>query len=175
MSTHTHTHTHCTLSCRLDCSQLCVCSHTDSTLVEPGAGEVEHTTALRGPSSVSTQSNQVITPLNLSMEQKSPANRTPDTSSLSDISTPTPSQFNPFPSLNLPSLNPYLKRDLTTMSPSPSARSATPLTNGSVLSRGGQSCRTTSSEMEFRRDLASLDADIARLQIQFRVALQSNP
>lgn len=32
------------------------------------------------------------------------------------------------------------------------------------------SCRTTASEAEFRSDLASLDADIARLQMQFRVA-----
>ena len=34
----------------------------------------------------------------------------------------------------------------------------------------GTSCRTTASEAEFRSDLASLDADIARLQMQFRVA-----
>ena len=33
-------------------------------------------------------------------------------------------------------------------------------------------CSTTSSEVEFRRDLAALDADIARLQVHFRVALQ---
>ena len=31
---------------------------------------------------------------------------------------------------------------------------------------------TTSSELEFRRDLAALDADIARLQVHFQVALQ---
>lgn len=30
---------------------------------------------------------------------------------------------------------------------------------------------TTSSEIEFRRDLAALDADIARLQVHFKVAL----
>ena len=30
---------------------------------------------------------------------------------------------------------------------------------------------TTSSELEFRRDLAALDADIARLQVHFQVAL----
>ena len=35
----------------------------------------------------------------------------------------------------------------------------------------GTSCRTTASEAEFRSDLASLDADIARLQMQFRVAM----
>ena len=35
----------------------------------------------------------------------------------------------------------------------------------------GGSCRTTASEAEFRSDLASLDADIARLQMQFRVAM----
>ena len=35
----------------------------------------------------------------------------------------------------------------------------------------GASCRTTASEAEFRSDLASLDADIARLQMQFRVAM----
>ena len=47
----------------------------------------------------------------------------------------------------------------------------------SVTSRGidAQSSVTTSSEVEFRKDLASLDADIARLQIQFRVALQTSP
>ena len=33
-----------------------------------------------------------------------------------------------------------------------------------------QSTLTSSSELEFRKDLASLDADIARLQMQFRVA-----
>ena len=33
-------------------------------------------------------------------------------------------------------------------------------------------CSTTSSEVDFRRDLAALDADIARLQVHFRVALQ---
>ena len=38
-----------------------------------------------------------------------------------------------------------------------------------------QSVLTTSSEVEFRRDLASLDADIARLQMQFRVAMQRQP
>lgn len=37
----------------------------------------------------------------------------------------------------------------------------------------GQSSRTTISEVEFRRDLASLDADIERLQMQFRVAMQA--
>ena len=31
---------------------------------------------------------------------------------------------------------------------------------------------TTSTEQEFRRDLATLDADIARLHIQFKVAQQ---
>ena len=31
---------------------------------------------------------------------------------------------------------------------------------------------TTSSELEFRRDLAALDADIARLQVHFQVTLQ---
>ena len=31
---------------------------------------------------------------------------------------------------------------------------------------------TTSSEFEFRRDLAALDADISRLQIHFNVAMQ---
>ncbi len=35
-----------------------------------------------------------------------------------------------------------------------------------------QSLLTTSSEVEFQRDLASLDADIARLQLQFSVAFQ---
>lgn len=35
----------------------------------------------------------------------------------------------------------------------------------------GTSCRTTASEAEFRSDLANLDADIARLQMQFRVAI----
>ena len=35
----------------------------------------------------------------------------------------------------------------------------------------GTSCRTTASEAEFRSDLANLDADIARLQMQFRVAM----
>ena len=30
--------------------------------------------------------------------------------------------------------------------------------------------KTTSSERQFRQDLASLDAEIARLQLQFRVA-----
>ncbi len=35
----------------------------------------------------------------------------------------------------------------------------------------GTSCRTTASEAEFRSDLASLDADIERLQMQFRVAM----
>ena len=44
---------------------------------------------------------------------------------------------------------------------------ATDLHSASVL--------TTSSEVEFRRDLASLDADIARLQMQFRVAMQRQP
>lgn len=46
----------------------------------------------------------------------------------------------------------------------------------SVTSRGidVQSSVTTSSEMEFRKDLESLDSDIARLQIQFRVALQTS-
>ena len=31
---------------------------------------------------------------------------------------------------------------------------------------------TTASELDFRRELATLDADIARLQVQFKVALQ---
>ena len=38
-----------------------------------------------------------------------------------------------------------------------------------------QSTLTTSSELEFRKDLASLDADIARLQMQFRVAEHNAP
>lgn len=38
-----------------------------------------------------------------------------------------------------------------------------------------QSTLTTSSELEFRKDLASLDADIARLQMQFRVAVHNAP
>lgn len=33
-----------------------------------------------------------------------------------------------------------------------------------------QSTLTSSSELEFRKDLATLDADIARLQMQFRIA-----
>lgn len=36
-----------------------------------------------------------------------------------------------------------------------------------------QSVMTTCSELDFRKDLASLDTDIARLQAQFKVALQS--
>ena len=35
-----------------------------------------------------------------------------------------------------------------------------------------RSSMTTASELDFRKELASLDADIARLQVQFRVALQ---
>lgn len=38
-----------------------------------------------------------------------------------------------------------------------------------------RSTLTTSSELEFRQDLASLDADIARLQMQFRVAIHNAP
>lgn len=38
-----------------------------------------------------------------------------------------------------------------------------------------RSTLTTSSELEFRQDLASLDADIARLQMQFRVAIHNVP
>ena len=35
-----------------------------------------------------------------------------------------------------------------------------------------RSSLTTASEVDFRKDLATLDADIARLQVQFRIALQ---
>ena len=35
-----------------------------------------------------------------------------------------------------------------------------------------RSSMTTNSELDFRKDLASLDSDIARLQVQFKVALQ---
>jgi len=35
-----------------------------------------------------------------------------------------------------------------------------------------RSSMTTASELDFRKELAGLDADIARLQVQFRVALQ---
>lgn len=51
----------------------------------------------------------------------------------------------------------------------------------SVVSDGGSlrnvdlhSMLTTSTEAEFQRDLASLDAEIARLQIQFKVAFQDH-
>ncbi len=47
--------------------------------------------------------------------------------------------------------------------------------SGNVKNDDLQSMLTTSSEIEFQRDLASLDADIARLQIQFKVALQGTP
>ena len=45
------------------------------------------------------------------------------------------------------------------------------ISSGAQTSVTGASCRTTASEAEFRSDLASLDADIARLQMQFRVAM----
>ena len=45
------------------------------------------------------------------------------------------------------------------------------ISSGAQTSVTGTSCRTTASEAEFRSDLASLDADIARLQMQFRVAM----
>ena len=45
------------------------------------------------------------------------------------------------------------------------------VSSGAQTSVTGTSCRTTASEAEFRSDLASLDADIARLQMQFRVAM----
>ena len=45
------------------------------------------------------------------------------------------------------------------------------ISSGAQTSITGTSCRTTASEAEFRSDLASLDADIARLQMQFRVAM----
>lgn len=50
-------------------------------------------------------------------------------------------------------------------SPTPSADAKS--TTTSVL--------TTSSEIDFRNNLATLDADIARLQMQFKVARQSTP
>lgn len=37
-----------------------------------------------------------------------------------------------------------------------------------------QSMLTTSSEVDFQRDLATLDADIERLQMQFRIAVQQH-
>lgn len=52
--------------------------------------------------------------------------------------------------------------------PSPKQSTRSSLQSSSVA---GASCRTTASEAEFRSDLASLDADIARLQMQFRVAM----
>ena len=58
-------------------------------------------------------------------------------------------------------------RDRGVQSPKQSTRSISSL-QSSVT---GTSCRTTASEAEFRSDLASLDADIARLQMQFRVAM----
>ena len=41
-----------------------------------------------------------------------------------------------------------------------------------IFSQSWTTCQTTSTEVDFRRDLAALDADIARLQIQFNVAHQ---
>lgn len=71
---------------------------------------------------------------------------------------------------------------LASTPPSTRARGAGlgyPLYSGSL--RGSQSSSadarssvTTSSELDFRKDLATLDADIARLQVQFQVALQPN-
>ena len=61
----------------------------------------------------------------------------------------------------------------------PSSKSTASSRNGSgaasVTATDTRSVLTTSSEVEFRRDLASLDADIARLQMQFRVAMQRQP
>lgn len=52
--------------------------------------------------------------------------------------------------------------------PSFSSSSSSP----SLISADVKSTVTTSSEIEFRNNLASLDADIARLQMQFKVARQ---
>lgn len=49
-----------------------------------------------------------------------------------------------------------------------------PLKTSSSLSSNAESRVTTSSEIDFRNNLATLDADIARLQMQFKVALQSS-
>ncbi len=111
----------------------------------------------RGPASVSSASNPVITPLNLTSELHPLLQPTSEASSL------TMTHFNHL--LPPPS---SLKTN--------SSKTDSPLSS-SVAGRGQldtQSCLTTSSEMEFKKDLASLDADIARLQIQFRVALQTS-
>ena len=129
----------------------------DLTLTESQTEEPhEFNSPPRGPASVSSASNPVITPLNLSSELH------PLSPPTSEASTLTMSHFNhllPPSSMNTNSL-----------------RTDSPLSS-SVGARGQldtQSCLTTSSEMEFKTDLASLDADIARLQIQFRVALKKS-
>lgn len=47
-----------------------------------------------------------------------------------------------------------------------------PTSSRSSVATDVKSSVTTSSEVDFRNNLASLDADIARLQMQFKVALQ---
>ena len=51
--------------------------------------------------------------------------------------------------------------------------STSPSQSQSPSSVGAKSSVTTASEIDFRNNLATLDADIARLQMQFKVALQS--
>ena len=56
----------------------------------------------------------------------------------------------------------------------PVGSNASPISSRSnVTGVDQQSAITTSSEVEFQKDLACLDADIARLQIQFRVIMQA--
>ena len=52
------------------------------------------------------------------------------------------------------------------------AQSSVGTTSEMNSSVGVKSSRTTASEMDFRNDLASLDANIERLQTQLKVALQ---
>lgn len=138
--------------------------YADETLTEPHTEEAPQTSGViptQDPASlISSVSNQVITPLNLTNEHS----HSPSSQSIAEQSKMALS--------HLPSPHSTLKKNLAT--PDPYAKGTSPLSSVDSRTFDGQSCLTTSSEVEFIKDLANLDADIARLQIQFRVALQTS-